>query len=113
MSTSFNHSKPYSHEILNAKSSEENKNDTQAKKKEATIDETFYQRDYIKEMYNQVSVKDTPSRSTQFNMLKKMPLFMAHQIDFGKFDSQAVYDYANALASSNEVAGIENESFMK
>ena len=43
-----------------------------------------------------------------------MPTYLIHSIDFGKFNSQAVYQYAQYnLCSAKEISGIENKSFLK
>jgi len=43
-----------------------------------------------------------------------MPTYLIHSIDFGKFDNQAVYQYAQFnLCSTKEISGIENKSFLK
>ena len=41
-----------------------------------------------------------------------MPLFLVHTLNFAIFNPKAVLDFARNLSQSNQIAGIENPSFL-
>jgi hypothetical protein len=41
-----------------------------------------------------------------------MPLHLVHTVNFAIFNSKAVLSYAEDLASGNQIAGIENQTFL-
>jgi hypothetical protein len=41
-----------------------------------------------------------------------MPLYLVHTLNFAIFNPKAVLDFAQTLSQGNQIAGIENPSFL-
>jgi hypothetical protein len=41
-----------------------------------------------------------------------MPLYLVHQLNFAIFNPKAVLDFAQSLSQGDQIAGIENPSFL-
>lgn len=89
--------------------------------KNATLPADFFnEKRQLEELYasaKEASEKKKEYRNEEYDhllVLNRMPTYLIHSIDFGKFNEKAVYQYAqNTLCSANEISGIENKSFLK
>lgn len=41
-----------------------------------------------------------------------MPLYLVHKLNFAIFNPKAVLDFAQSLSQGNQIAGIENPTFL-
>lgn len=102
-------------------SDDEAKPATKEELTKATLKANFFDEKYaLEEIYRkakEASEKKKEVRNEEYdhlNIIKCMPTYLIHSIDFTKFNEVAVYQYAlNVLVGNREVSGIQNPSFLK
>lgn len=58
------------------------------------LDEEAFIRNFISEAEEATrKKKEVNEEYSHLEILKKMPVYLVHSIDFGKFDASAVYNY--------------------
>ena len=92
---------------------------TAEEKKKATmpadlLDEEVFIRNIISSAEEATKKKKEANEEyAHLEILKKMPVYLVHSIDFGKFDAISVYNYTvSNLVSQKLVSGIQNKSFL-
>lgn len=102
-------------------SDEEEKGNSEAMKRLATFDNYSLNEDGIlADLYAQAeneAKKKKEQRNSQavsLGLLKQLPNYLVHSVDFTKFKSKAVYQYAvDVLCPHSEVSGIQNPTLMQ